>query len=115
MSERRVARQKSIVRRNMGSCGERTRCWAVRAYGLAALDRENVARLPSRLGICLCRTGSDAVSALAKAWLAGMIFGGRGDARDFILGEGEPHFVSRSFATSAAVMAEGLAPKRAVT
>ncbi len=71
-----------------GSCGERTRCWAVRAYGLAALDRENVARLPSRLGICLCRTGSD---------------------------EGEPHFVSRSFATSAAVMAEGLAPKRAVT
>src|SRR5712692_5939354 len=28
---------------------------------------------------------------------------------------GKPHFVSRSFATSAAVMAEGLAPKRAVT
>src|SRR5216683_7726147 len=103
------------VRRNLGFVWGKNEMLGrsrVRACGARSRERCTAAFTPRHL---LVPHGLRYGFGARKGLVRGMIFGGRGDARDFILGEGEPHFISRSFATSSAVMAEGLAPKRAVT
>ncbi len=106
---------KIAVRRNLGFVWGKNEMLGrsrVRACGARSRERCTAAFTPRHL---LVPHGLRYGFGARKGLVRGMIFGGRGDARDFILGEGEPHFISRSFATSSAVMAEGLAPKRAVT